>query len=264
MIRVGLIGAAGRMGRTIIRSIAMQHDIKLVAALSPENIGEDAGTCADLPAPLGVTLSNDPHEFFANNPNVVLDFSVPQAVPINGVEVIKHKIPYIIGVSSIPLTFMRKLKDECKKQESTVLIVPNFSIGANLMIKFSVAAAKYLPHVEIIERHHAGKLDAPSGTASWTAQKICKNNPHLERHVSQQVTIDGVRGGVYDNVHIHSVRLPGYLAEQEVLMGNDYELLTIDHRVVNRDTYIPGVMLALRNIGKLSGFNTGLDLLLDI
>lgn len=264
MIRVGLIGAAGRMGRTIVRSIAMQHDIKLVSALSPEYIGEDAGLCAGLPSPIGVTLNNDSHEFFAQNPNVVLDFSIAQAVPVNGVEVIKHRIPYIIGVSSIPLNFMRKLKEECVKQDSTVLIVPNFSIGANLMIKFSVAAAKYLPHVEIIERHHAGKLDAPSGTAAWTAQKICKLNPKLERHVSQDITIEGVRGGVYDNVHIHSVRLPGYLAEQEVMLGNDYELLTIEHRVNNRDTYIPGVLLALRNIGRLTGFNTGLDLLLDI
>ena len=164
------------------------------------------------------------------------------------------------GFSDVDL---KELDELSKKTGSAVLIAPNFALGAILMMKFACEAAKYLPNVEIIERHHDQKLDAPSGTAIITAQKIAEVRKAVNQGNKEEKEImPGARGAEFEGMRIHSVRLPGYVASQEVIFGSQGETLSISTEPINRECYMPGVMLGCRNIQDKIGLVYGLDKLL--
>jgi 4-hydroxy-tetrahydrodipicolinate reductase len=264
MLRVGIIGAAGRMGRAIIRAIAAESDLELSCAMDVSHAGEDAFQVAGVETDKRLPIDSAVGEFLRKKPDVALDFSVGDAVAKQGPDVVAAKVPYIVGATGTPESGLDALRAAADREGVPVLIVPNFSIGANLMIRFSETAAKYLASVEIIERHHEKKADAPSGTAIYTAHRIHEANPHTRDYRSSKEAVERVRGGTFDGVRIHSVRSPGVLADQSVVFSEVGETLTIEHRAISRDCYMPGILYAVRNIGRHTGFIVGLDKIMEV
>jgi 4-hydroxy-tetrahydrodipicolinate reductase len=246
MIKVGVLGAKGRMGTQVCSTVESASDLALTAQV-------DVGDSLDL---LG-------------GADVVVDFTDPGAVMDNLRWCVEHGIASVVGTSGF---------DEARQSEvagwlgqrpaARVLIVPNFSVGAVLMMRFAVLAAPFFESAEVIELHHAGKVDAPSGTASRTASMLSAARSAASAGPMPDATVtaaDGARGAEIDGVHVHSVRLAGLLAHQEVLLGGHGEILTIRHDSLDRASFMPGVLLAVRGIGGLSpGLTVGLDGLLGL
>jgi 4-hydroxy-tetrahydrodipicolinate reductase len=173
-------------------------------------------------------------------------------------------IPYIVGATGYSPATLVRLGELAGRTGTAVLIVPNFSLGANLMIKFAAAAARLMHTPVITERHHAGKADAPSGTALFTAQRIAEAlGGDAARPRAYDETVPGVLGGSEHGVAIHSLRGEGYLAEQEVRLSLPGESLTIEHRSIDRRCFMPGIVYAIRNISKVRGLQIGLDTILE-
>jgi 4-hydroxy-tetrahydrodipicolinate reductase len=240
-IKLGIIGAAGRMGTALREHLSTVADIELRALLE-----------------LGESLDR----FLAAKPKVVVDLSLGAAVAEHGAEIVKAGIPYIIGATGLSAEAISALTQASESSGSPVLIVPNFSLGANLMIKFATAAAKLMEAPVITERHHAGKKDAPSGTASFTAERIAGARPAACSGCGENVP--GVMGGMVAGVPVHSVRGDGYVAEQQVQFSLPGETLTIEHKSIDRRCFMPGIVYAIRNICKVHGLQTGLDTILEI
>lgn len=264
MLKVGIIGAAGRMGRAIVRAVSAERDLDLVAALDVKEAGKDAYQLAGVETDRRLPIDENVGGFLKKGPEVVVDFSLGEAVGKHGPDVVLAKVAYIVGATGVPESGLDALRAEADRQSTPVLIVPNFSIGANLMVRFSEAAAKFLPSVEIIERHHEKKADAPSGTAIYTAHRIHEVNPNMRDYPSEKESVEHVRGGTFDGIRIHSIRSPGVLADQSVMFAEAGETLTIEHRTISRDCYMPGVLYAIRNIGRHTGFIVGLDKIMEV
>jgi len=170
----------------------------------------------------------------------------------------------VIGTTGLDEAEIGEVRDFCAKEGVGAFIAPNFSIGAILMMRFAREAAQYLPHVDIIELHHDQKLDAPSGTALKTAEWIAEvREPMVQGHPNEYEKIPGARGADVGGIHIHAIRLPGLIAHQEVIFGGLGQALTIRHDAFSRETYMPGVMLAVRKASDLSGLVIGLENFLD-
>jgi len=240
-IKLGIIGAAGRMGTALREHLTSVADIEAVATLE-----------------LGDSLA----DFIAAQPEVVVDLSLGDAVAAQGTAIVIAGIPYIIGASGLGEDTVNALAQASAQSGSPVLIVPNFSLGANLMVKFAAASAKLMEAPVITERHHAGKMDALSGTARFTAERIAGARPDACSGCSENVP--GVMGGTVSGVPVHSVRGDGYLAEQQVLFSLPGETLSIEHRSIDRRCFMAGIVYAIRNISKVHGLQTGLDTILAI
>ena len=222
MIKVGVAGAAGRMGATTCEAVEAADDLELAARIDPQ---------------LGVELGDALGEV-----DVVVDFTTPDAAPDNIRAAIDAGTHIVVGTSGFDHD---PLREEASGGEANVLVVPNFAIGAVLAMRFAAEASKHMPEVEIIELHHDKKLDAPSGTAKRTADLISE------------------AGG---NVHepIHSVRLPGLVAHQEIILGGEGQTLSIRHDSIDRTSFMPGVLLAVRGVGSLPDrYTIGLEAVLD-
>jgi len=246
VIKVGILGAAGRMGRIISEGLNADSDFK-VEKLCDAIAGEVEGV-----GPIATSLD----EFLASPVTHVVDFSLGPAVDENGAKVLAAGKHYVVGATGYAEETVEALREAAEEAKVSCLIVPNFSIGANLMMEFSRRAAKFYRTAEITERHHTGKADAPSGTALETARLISDAAKMKAGPVNEK--IDGVRGGGYGGVRIHSQRLPGVLAEQAVVFGADGETLTIEHRSISRESFLPGVKLALKAMGGFTGLRIGL------
>jgi 4-hydroxy-tetrahydrodipicolinate reductase len=246
MVNVGVVGARGRMGREVIRAIGETADLYVLAEVDLDD-DRDALTGCD----------------------VVVDFTHPGAVMDNLRWCVEHELDVVVGTSG----FGEDRLDEVQgwlddHKPARVLVVPNFSVGAILMMRFAEQAARFFPSAEIIELHHAAKADAPSGTALRTASVIgaaraqAGLGPPPDATVSQ---LPGARGATVDEVHVHSVRVTGLVAHQEVLFGSPGETLTIRHDSLDRISFMPGVLLAVRNLATLpEGLTVGLEGLLDL
>ena len=246
MTKVGVLGARGRMGREVIRVISEATDLEVAAEV-------DQGDALD---PLAGS-------------DVVIDFTHPGVVMDNLRWCVEHDIDMVIGTSG----FGQERLDEVRgwlagHPDVRVLVVPNFSVGAILMMRFAAEAAAFFPSAEVIELHHANKADAPSGTALRTASLIATARagaglgPPPDATVSAQ---PGARGATVDGVHVHSVRAAGLVAHQEVLFGGTGETLTIRHDSLDRASFMPGVLLAVRGLGTLPpGLTVGLEDLLGL
>lgn len=259
-INVAVIGASGRMGREVVKLVLNDKNLALAAAVSLSKSGIDAGTMVGL-EPCNVVISDDlERALIGSNADVMVDFTTPQTAMIHTVMAIRSGIRPVIGTTGFSERDIEELDKLCKEQELGCIIAPNFSIGAILMMKFAAQAAKHMPHVEIIEYHGDQKLDAPSGTSVKTAEMIAQNRSELKQgNPKEEEKLQGARGAYYDGFRIHSVRLPGVFAQQEVIFGGDGQTLKIRHDSYERSGYMPGVKMAVEKVLELDHLVYGLD-----
>jgi len=262
-IRVLVSGAGGRMGREVVKAVHSADDMELVGAVDPFFAGQDAGELAGL-GRLDIAVAGETESAIqASRPEVVIDFTWAEAVRNNARLVIKAGVHLVIGTTGLNAEFLEELDKLARSAGTGVIHAPNFSIGAVLMMRFAKEAARFYPGVEIIELHHDKKRDAPSGTAIKTAQMIMETwQRKEEKEVQDEIKLDGARGGDLGGIHIHSVRLPGLVAHQEVLFGRAGELLKIRHDSLDRASFMPGVLLAARRVKEYKGLVYGLEHLL--
>lgn len=265
MHRVVVAGAAGRMGRAAVRTIARREDMVLVGALGhAAGVGQDAGAVAGA-GPLGVPVTTDLAEIFLmGRPTVLVDLSRGEAVAAHAEVALDHQVPVVIGATGVPPADVGRLRARCREEQTGVLLAPNFALGAILMMEFARRAARFFPHVEITELHHDRKRDAPSGTAARTARLIAEARGAAPAPaVTETEQVAGVRGGQVEGVRIHSVRLPGLGAHQEVLFGGPGQTLAIRHDSLSEESFMPGLVLAIEKVGTLRRFVEGLEHVLE-
>ena len=266
MHRVVVAGAAGRMGRAAVRTIARRDDMVLVGALGrAAGVGQDAGTLAGM-GPVSVPVTTGLADvFLAGRPTVLVDLSRGDAVAAHAEAALDHHVPVVIGATGGPDADVARLRERSRADQIGVLLAPNFALGAILMMEFARRAARFFPHVEITELHHDRKRDAPSGTAIRTARLVASARDGAPAPaVAETEMIAGARGGVVDGVRIHSVRLPGLAAHQEVLFGGPGQTLLIRHDSMNEESFMPGLVLAIQKVAALRGFVEGLEHVLDL
>jgi 4-hydroxy-tetrahydrodipicolinate reductase len=246
MIKVGVLGAKGRMGSQACSTVESAGDLELAAQV-------DIGDSLDV----------------LTGVDVVIDFTHPGAVMDNLRWCIGHGITAVVGTSGFDDARLAEVTGWLAAQPAArALVVPNFSVGAVLMMRFAAMAAPFFESAEVIELHHAAKADAPSGTAGRTATMISSARSQAGVGPMPDATVtaaDGARGAEVDGVHVHSVRLAGLVAHQEVLLGGHGEVLTIRHDSLDRASFMPGVLVAVRGVGSLPpGLTVGLDGLLGL
>ncbi|MGB3614182.1 MAG: 4-hydroxy-tetrahydrodipicolinate reductase [Elainellaceae cyanobacterium] len=269
-IPVVVNGATGKMGREAVKAIAQADDMQLVGAISrrPELQGQDVGEIAGC-GPLEIPLLADMEATLASATQekiqgVVVDFTHPSVVYENVRAAIAYGVRPVVGTTGLSVDQINQLTQFADKASTGCLIIPNFSIGVVLMQQAAVRASQYFDHVEIIELHHNQKADAPSGTAIKTAQMLAEmgkayNLPEVE----ETEKLAGARGGcAEENIRIHSVRLPGLLAHQEILFGAPGQLYTLRHDASDRACYMPGVLLAIRKVCEIKSLVYGLEKIL--
>ncbi|HVJ47747.1 4-hydroxy-tetrahydrodipicolinate reductase [Desulfitobacterium sp.] len=264
-IRLCVAGAGGKMGQEIVRTILKQEDMLLVGASDTRHTGVDVGYAIGT-SRIGLDMSGplDTEMLRTSQADILVDFTNPQSVLKNAKLAIAEGIVPVIGTTGLDETDIAEIRESVDREKSGAFIAPNFAIGAILMMRFAQEAAKHFPNVEIIELHHDQKLDAPSGTALKTAEWISEvRKPMVQGHPNEYEKIQGARGGDVDGIHIHSVRLPGLVAHQEVLFGGLGQTLTIRHDAYSRETYMPGVMLAIRKALGLTSLVIGLENFLE-
>ena len=263
MIKVMVSGACGRMGQAVLKAVIEDSELELVGAVDLAG-GADAGELVGL-GKNGVIVGTDLEAVIdASSPEVMVDFTRPDVVYANAVKAIKKGVSPVIGTTGLSDEEKAELAELSKANNTPVFIAPNFAIGAVLMMLMARQAAKYMPEVEIIELHHDKKLDAPSGTALQTAAMISEvRKAHVQGNPEETEKVAGARGADVDGMRIHSVRLPGYVAHQEVIFGGLGQTLTIRHDSLNRESFMPGVCLACKKVRNLAGLVIGLDKIMD-
>jgi 4-hydroxy-tetrahydrodipicolinate reductase len=265
VIRVGVIGAHGRMGREVCRAVAEDPECVLVAAVDTNGAAENIGALIGHPE-LKLEISDELDTLTDAEVDVAVDFTHPNSVMDDIRWCVRHAVHVVVGTTGLTpadLDEIRALIEE-EGSESNVFVAPNFAIGAVLMMRFSAAASKWLPSVEIIELHHDKKADAPSGTAIKTAEEIAKARPEGGEGPPSKEVAAGARGAEVAGIHVHSVRLPGLVAHQEVIHGGPGQSLSIRHDSYDRASFMPGVLLAVKGITKHPGLTYGLENLLEI
>jgi 4-hydroxy-tetrahydrodipicolinate reductase len=241
-IKVGVLGAAGRMGSQVVAALNADPATHCVAAL-------DVGDGLDALVAAGA--------------EVVVDFTHPEAVMANLEFLVSHGIHAVVGTTGFDADRLASLRAWLAENPGVgVVVAPNFGIAAVLMMRFAAAAAPHFESVEIVELHHPRKADAPSGTATRTAQLVAAARAQAGSPDMPDATtaaLDGARGAIVDGIHVHAVRLQGLVAHQEVLLGGPGETLTIRHDSFDRASFMPGVLLAVRNVASTPGLTVGID-----
>ena len=235
------------MGQVVCRYLLSHNSYELAAGIDNGRAGDDLGAVLGLGS-TGITISpNLQTTISESHIDIAIDFTTPDAVVANAAVCLQAKVPVLIGTTGISQEDQVKLDNLAQKMNTAVMIVPNFAIGAVLMMDFAKRAARYMKQVEIIELHHPQKLDKPSGTAIKTRQGILEELGISDESAAEQVPI-------------HSVRLPGLVAHQEVIFGDIGQTLTIRHDSLNRDSFMPGIGIALGQMHSFTGLKVGLDL----
>lgn len=265
MIKVLVNGAAGTMGREVVKAVKAENDMKIAGAVDIAQVGIDTGTDSGI-GPIGVEIAKDLKAAIADSrPDVAVDFTHPNVAMMNAKTILEARVHAVIGTTGVTDENLDELKSLCAKNKVNCIVAPNFAIGAVLMMMFSRTAAKYMPNVEIIEMHHNRKADAPSGTALKTAEMILQSEAAkglIKGKPAEIEKLDGSRGGSMGGIHIHSIRLPGFVASQEVIFGGLGQTLKIRHDTISRESFMPGVILAIRKIRSVEGLVYGLESLL--
>jgi len=247
MIRVAVLGSRGRMGQQVCQAVNSAEDLELVASIDQDD-------------PLDGAL--------AAEAQVVVDFTHPDAVLDNLRFAAEHGLHAVVGTTGFTEQRLEVVREWlAAKPDVGVIIAPNFGIGAVLMMRFAELAAPHFQSVEVIELHHPGKADAPSGTAGSTARRVAAARRAAGSDPAPDATsseLDGARGATVDGVRVHSVRLAGLVAHQEVLLGAEGETLTIRHDSLHRSSFMPGVLLAVREVVNRPGLTVGIDSLLGL
>jgi 4-hydroxy-tetrahydrodipicolinate reductase len=251
-IRVGVFGAGGRMGATVCAAVAADPDLELVAAVDPGRVGDEVE---------GVPIAGDAAAMAAAE--VAVDFTALAAARTNARWCADHGVHAVIGTTGFAAGDLEDLA--AAFTTSNCLVAPNFAIGAVLMMRFAELAAPYFETAEVIELHHDAKIDAPSGTAMMTVQRMAGASPTWAPDPTQHEVVAGARGGVGPaGIRVHSVRMRGLVAHQEVLLGTAGQSLTIRHDSYDRTSFMPGVVLAVKQIASRPGLTVGLDALLGL
>lgn len=270
LIPVVVNGAAGKMGREVIKAVIQAEDLMLVGAVdaNPNLRGQDIGEIIGI-GPLEIPVLDDLQSVLVlatqeKIQGVMVDFTHPDGVYENVRSAIAYGVRPVVGTTGLSAKQIAELAEFADKASTGVLIAPNFAIGVLLMQQAAIQAAQYFDHVEIIELHHNQKADAPSGTAIKTAQMLAElgktYNPSL---VTEKEIITGARGGLGpENIPIHSIRLPGLLAHQEIIFGAPGQLYSLRHDTTDRACYMPGVLLGIRKVINLKTLVYGLEKLL--
>ena len=246
-IKVAVLGAKGRMGATTVGAINEAADLQLVAALD---------------------LGDDLNVLVTSGAEVVVDFTHPDSVMGNLEFAINHGVNVVVGTTGFDATKLKSIEGWLANHPKVgALVAPNFGLGAVLMMQFAAQASKYFESVEIIELHHPNKADAPSGTASRTAELITEARASVNKEAMPDATssgLPGARGATVGDVPVHSVRLRGLVAHQEVILGDLGETLTIRHDSIDRTGFMPGVLLGVRKVVATPGLTFGLEHFLDL
>ncbi|PJK17754.1 4-hydroxy-tetrahydrodipicolinate reductase [Chryseomicrobium excrementi] len=255
MIRIALAGPRGKMGKEALELIQNTTDFELVGLLDSRE--------TDALQNYSVFTSID-ELFLQTKPDVFVDLTTPELAMKHTMTALHYGVRPVVGTTGFTEQDLKTLEKECKEKTLGCIIAPNFSIGAILMMKFAEQAAKYMGDVEIIEMHHNQKLDAPSGTALKTAELIGRHRPsHKQGHEDEQELLTGARGADIDGIKLHSVRLPGLVAHQQVLFGGEGQLLTLRHDSFTRGSFMPGVALSIREVLKRDTCIYGLENLIE-
>ncbi len=227
MIKVIVNGAKGKMGVAAVNAVRENPDCELVAALDRNDDLRDV--------------------LQRLKPDVVVDLTHPNAVRVNVETILNGDAHAVVGTTGLTPIDLKELDHLAQEKQKCVFVCPNFAIGAVLLMKFAAEASQYLPDVEIIESHHNHKADAPSGTALKTAEMIHEHNPKVNQTpLKEEEGVVGVRGGRHYNIPIHSVRLPGIIADQDVVLGGAGQTLTLKHQTISRDSFMPGILHCIK------------------
>ncbi len=261
MVRVGVFGAGGRMGTEVCRAVVADPDLELVAAVDPFHAGLDLRSVSGVDTTLQVAAG--PEALLAAKADVAVDFTQLAPARENLAWVAAHGVHAVVGTTGFTSDDLARFGDTFV--DSNCFIAPNFAIGAVLMMRFAEMASPYFESAEIIELHHDQKIDAPSGTAMLTAQRMAEASGQWGEDPTKSLVAEGARGASGPGgIAVHSVRLRGLVAHQEVLLGTAGQTLTIRHDSFDRSSFMPGVVLAVKRVAGLPGVTVGLDALLDL
>jgi 4-hydroxy-tetrahydrodipicolinate reductase len=261
-IRV-LVSGSGHMGREVLNALVNSEDMEPVGVLEKFSSEE----FHSLPGASGlVPMGRDPEPLIPKcRPDVVIDFSNAEWTPGVARAALNARARLVIGTTGLSDGFMKDLERECAARKLGAVVAPNFAIGAVLMMHLASIAARYFDWAEITEMHQQLKADAPSGTAVATARMMVEaRGKPFQRNVPEKQTLPGSRGADYQGISVHSVRLPGLVAHQEVVFGGLGQTLTIRHDSTGRDSFVPGILLATREVMKLDRLVVGLDKLIGL
>jgi 4-hydroxy-tetrahydrodipicolinate reductase len=265
-VRVGVLGATGRMGQAVCRAVLAADDLELVAAVARSSgVGHELRDLVP-EAPADLLVGESLSDLLAAEAEVVVDFSRPEATAAAVEGLLPEGVHLVSGTTGLPAGVLDQLAALAGKADhGNAVWAPNFAPGAVLAMHFATIAARWYPAAEVIELHHEGKADAPSGTAIRTARAIAEARSRAAGGApAGRQSVEGVRGGEVDGVRVHSVRLPGLVAHQEVLFGGQGEVLTVRHDSLDRSSFMPGVMLAVHEVTTRTGLTVGLEPLLGL
>ncbi len=261
MIRVAIGGPRGKMGQEAVHTVMNHPEFELVAVLDYKDIGRHLSESSEFPSSYTVPVYLDLKDLLnQQKPDVFVDLTTPHQVYEHTKMCLMSEVRPVIGTTGFTEEQLKECTELAKRMHLGGIIAPNFALGAVLMMKFAAMAASYFPDVEIIEMHHDQKLDAPSGTAYKTAQLIAESRiEHKQGHPDEKETLEGARGASYEGIPIHSVRLPGLVAHQQVLFGGEGQLLTIRHDSFNRQSFMSGVSFSIKKVMDLEELIYGLE-----
>jgi 4-hydroxy-tetrahydrodipicolinate reductase len=258
VIRVGVVGATGKMGREVCRAVHDDDGLELVAAVSRRHSGEPVSELLGLEG-IEVVASDRLESVAEAKAQVLVDFTGPSYAPEHVAWGIEQGIHVVEGSTGFELDPTWAAQDRVG-----IVVASNFALGAVLMMGMAEKVARFLPSAEVIELHHDGKADAPGGTALATARRIAAARAEAPRVPGGDDLHPGARGADVDGVRVHSVRLPGLLAHHEVVFGGSGEVLTLRHDSTDRSSFMPGVLIAIHAVGSRPGLTVGLEPLLDL
>lgn len=266
-MRIGVFGAGGQMGTTVCRAVVEDNELKLVAAIDPRLSGIDLSQVTGIVG-TGLEISGSRESLVNSKAQVAVDFTSANVAFDNMMWCAKHNIHGVVGTTGLTDDQVGQLEVAFSNSKANCILAPNFAIGAILMMKFSEMASIFFDTVDIIELHHDRKVDAPSGTAMETAKRVANfrdttKNP-FGVDPTKNVVLNGVRGGQFEEgLNIHSLRVRGMVAHQEVILGTVGQTLTIRHDSYDRTSFMPGVILAVKSVNKVMGLVKGMDSLID-
>lgn len=259
-IRVVVAGANGKMGSEALHMIKKHEDLELVGCVDLSHTGKQVKEIEGLPDFEAVFYDDIDACLEAVKADVLVDLTSPKVGFKHTLSALKHDVRPVVGTTGFTQEELKTLTDLAEEKKLGAVIAPNFAMGAVLMMQFSKMAAKYFPDVEIIEKHHDQKLDAPSGTAVKTAELIQENRKQkTQGHPDEHETMSGARGADFDGMRIHSMRLPGLVAHQEVIFGGPGENLTIKHDSFHRESFMSGIKFAIDHVMGLEELVYGLE-----
>lgn len=265
MKRIAMFGICGKMGISMTRELIKEKDVDICGGFDRVRVGDDIGRVLGLDL-TGKMVSDNYSEILDLKPDLIIDFTVAQAAFKTAKWAVENNINIIIGATGLSKENLKDIEAAAGGGTCKVFVIPNFSIGAVVMIKVSGMIAKYFDNCEIIELHHDKKKDAPSGTSIFTAENIANNKVFNNSRLKdgEVEILESGRGAFAGGIHIHSIRLPGYLAHQEVIFGAVGQTLSIRHDSIDRLSFYPGLLLAINKIENLSKFTYGLDKVIEI